>query len=203
MKISSGHTDLGKIVPNTLVLFTAIFHLWISVANASDTLPVTTPIVTDNVVPTAVQAIWQNDSEGCDVEKENVSDMVNGLRISFSDDHPNDAMYILGCGGPAAYNKPFVIFTHSSESDFARPVILPIMRDDGPGVQVEIYNIKWDNALRQLAAFGKDRGLADCGIKYIWKWPFNTIDSDFILIEQRTKTECDGSQDNFPIVWPR
>lgn len=181
---------------------TALLILSINSLNAKDALPNVTSITTDEMIPAAIRAIWTNGHEGCDEEKEDVSDMVNGLRISFPDDPIGSALYILLCGGPSAYNKPFVIFVHDQNTNFARPAILPIMTIDGPSVQAEIYNMKWDNSKSQLSAFGKDRGLADCGIKYIWKWPYKTFSSNFVLIEQRTKTDCDGDQDNFPIVWP-
>jgi len=185
-----------------ITALTTILLLPNNTINAKTTLPKVIPITTDEMIPETIRAIWTNGYEGCDVEKEDVSDMVNGLRISFPDDPDGSALYILLCGGPAAYNKPFVIFTHDQNRDFSRPVILPVMTNEGPSVQTEIYNMKWNSSKRQLSAFGKDRGLADCGIKYIWKWPHDTINSEFVLVEQRTKIDCDGLQDNFPIVWP-
>ena len=164
--------------------------------------PTVTNITSDDMIPSAVQKIWTNDFEPCDNENEDVSEMVNGMRISFSDNSLGSGLYILLCGGPSAYNKPFVIFTHDAKRDFARAVILPIMRDRGPSVQTEVYNISWNNSLRQLSAFGKNRGLADCGAKMVWKWAFDSIESDFVLVEHRVKDDCDGKRDDFPIVWP-
>ncbi len=184
---------------------TALAVIFVSIqttAIAAEPLPLVSSVTTDDMIPQIVQSIWTNSDEACDSEGEDVSNMVNGLRISFADDPKDSAIYILLCGGPATYNKPFVLFAHDTTRNFARPLALPIMTDTGPSVQREIYNIKWDNSRRQLSAFGKDRGLADCGMKYIWKLPFDSVNAEFVLVEQRSKTDCDGHLDNFPVVWP-
>ncbi len=184
-----------------LLISITLLYGWAGASQAA-AAPTVTSITTDDMIPAAVQKIWTNDFEPCDNENEDVSDMVNGMRISFSDKSSGSGLYILLCGGPSAYNKPFVIFTHDAARDFARSVILPIMKDQGPSVQTEIYNVSWNNSLRQLSAFGKNRGLADCGAKMVWKWAFDTIESDFVLVEHRVKDDCDGKRDDFPIVWP-
>ena len=175
-----------------LILLTLLYG-WAGVTQAVAE-PTVTSITTDDMIPAAVQKIWTNDFEPCDNENEDVSEMISGMRISFSKNAPGSGLYILLCGGPGTYNKPFVIFAHDAERDFVRAVILPIMQDQGPSVQTEIYNVSWNNSLRQLSAFGKNRGLADCGAKMIWKWAFDTIESDFVLLEHRVKDECDGKQ---------
>lgn len=55
-----------------------------------------------------------------------------------------------------------------------------------------------------LTTLSKDRGLGDCGSSARFEWE-NTEEQGghFVLKEYRSKTECDGSMDSWPLVYPQ
>jgi len=183
----------------TIVL--VLFAIIPSTANQTQS-PQVKMINTDAMLPASVQALWENGYGACDNEGENINEMVNGLEISFHEGVEGSALYILPCGGAGTYNTPYWAYSYSAKTGIAREISFPIMREGNPSVKGEIYNKKWDNARLELSSFGKDRGLADCGNKYLWKWAYPQADSNFILLAQWSKRECDGERDNFPQVWP-
>lgn len=156
-------------------------------------------ISTDAMIPDAVQKLWGDGYGECDNENEDVSAQVSGLRIGFAGD---DALYVLGCAGAGTYNTPYWVYAFHADRKFARVISFPILWGGKPSVQSEILNMKWDSSKMQISAFSKNRGLADCGVKSIWQWAFPNIDSEFVLIEQKDKEECDGKEDGFVTVWP-
>ncbi len=158
-------------------------------------------IMTDKQIPATVQKLWRNGFEECTEKGIDTSASLNGFKIQFMPVNPDSGLYILACGGPG-YNRPYVAIAYDGEKQIAQRVAFPIAGNAGIGTQFIIYNFVWDNSKRQISSFGKDRGLGDCGTKAIWRWAYPQFDSHFVLINQKTKIDCDGQIKNYPQVWP-
>ncbi|MFD1199398.1 DUF1176 domain-containing protein [Brucella gallinifaecis] len=105
------------------------------------------------------------------------------------------------CGSPGAYNQSYVFYSQSD--DKVVPIPLPTISDDGPSTVDEAWNIDWTQSTKMLTAFFKARGLGDCGSYDVWK---ATDDGEgkvrFVLIEERSKGDCDGNYAGGPEKWP-
>ncbi len=186
-----------------ILAVSALFLCSVAVVQADEKpqLPTLSKITSDNQVPKQVQVIWRNGFEECTEKGIDASKELNGLKISFKGEPAASGLYILACGGPG-YNRPFVALSFDGKKQIAQRVAFPIAGNAGIGTQFIIYNFVWDNSKRQISSFGKDRGLGDCGTKAIWRWAYPQFDSHFVLINQRTKIDCDGKTENYPQVWP-
>ena len=75
-----------------------------------------------------------------------------------------------------------------------------VKREGEPYTQ---FGTQWDVRRRTLSAYYKGRGLGDCGT--FERWRVNEA-GEFVLVEYRAKTECDGKgngPDSFPKLYPR
>ncbi len=189
---------LKMLVAAILLLFT-LSHAVSSAAQAP--LPKVTKIKTDSVIPGQVQALWRNGFEPCTEKGIDTSKALNGLKIEFDGDPVGSALFILACGGPG-YNRPYVAIAFDGQRQIPQRVAFPEVDTSGPGARFVISNMAWNNEKMQLSAFGKDRGGGDCGTQSIWQWAFAQFDSYFVLINQKTKIDCNGMTDDFPTVWP-
>lgn len=106
----------------------------------------------------------------------------------------------LPCAEGGAYNQPYLFY--SSDGDEVTPLRLPSMTEDGPSVTDQAWNIDWDARQKIMTAFFKGRGIGDCG-----SWDRYAVKSygagpAFVLLESRTKGDCDGKYDGGPENWP-
>ncbi|MDH6234339.1 hypothetical protein M2281_004957 [Mesorhizobium soli] len=106
----------------------------------------------------------------------------------------------LPCGDPGAYNQPFAVFIdRGGEID---RLALPDMSDEGPTTVWQAWNIDWDQSAKVMTAFFKGRGLGDCGSWNKWKLRTEGDGPAFVLLEARSKGECDGEYGGGPEKWP-
>jgi Protein of unknown function (DUF1176) len=109
-------------------------------------------------------------------------------------------LLVLPCGDPGAYNQPFAVFIErGGEID---RLALPDMSDEGPTTVWQAWNIDWDQSARVMTAFFKGRGLGDCGSWNKWKLRTEGDGPAFVLLEARSKGECDGAYGGGPEKWP-
>ncbi len=155
-------------------------------------------------VPDAVLARWRDPVDDCSLgrEDEDLIASLGGFRLAI-DENPAVSVYILPCGSPGAYNLIHAGYVHDSETGDAKPLAFPTMFDTGPGVTTTIINGGWDENAGQLQAFAKGRGLGDCGTASSWEWSGSGIWGSFVLVEERSKEDCDEDFDTpWPLVWP-
>ena len=114
-----------------------------------------------------------------------------------------DGLNLIGmpCGSPGAYNQPYVFY--SQHENQVVPISLPTISDEGPTVTDQAWNIDWSQQNKMLTAFFKGRGLGDCGIYDVWK-ATDTGEGHvrFVLLQERSKGDCDGNYDGGPEKWP-
>ncbi len=152
-------------------------------------------------LPVEVKRRWAATPDDCS-ESYDDSDLIKsygGLAVDLKD---NASLYVLPCGSPGAYNLPQVVLVYDGEDKTVRTVSLPVMGERGPTVMDIPYNTSWDDHASTLTAFFKGRGLGDCGSRQIWVLNANGYYSNFELIEERVKGNCDGKYDDWPIIWP-
>ncbi|ANG96277.1 hypothetical protein A8A54_07080 [Brucella pseudogrignonensis] len=114
-----------------------------------------------------------------------------------------DGLNLIGmpCGSPGAYNQSYVFYSQSENQ--VVPISLPTISDAGPSTTDQAWNIDWSQSNKTITAFFKGRGLGDCGIYDVWK---ATDDGEgkvrFVLVEERSKGDCDGNYAGGPEKWP-
>lgn len=152
-------------------------------------------------LPVEVKRRWAATPDDCS-ESYDDSDLIKsfgGFEVSLKD---NAALYVLPCGSPGAYNLPQVVLVHDVDTKSVKTLSLPVMGKRGPTVMDIPYNTSWDDKASTLTAFFKGRGLGDCGSQQIWALNESGYYSNFELIEERIKGECDGKYDDWPVIWP-
>lgn len=107
----------------------------------------------------------------------------------------------LPCGAPGAYNQSYSFFRQDSNG--IMPLSLPVIEQDGPSTTDLAWNIGWSQSDKTLTAFFKGRGLGDCGTYHEWKAKTDGEGVRFVLLEERSKGECDGNYAGGPQNWPR
>ncbi len=152
-------------------------------------------------LPAEVLRFWReasgNCAEGSDENQDLIADF-GGLSISVE---YGARLYVLPCGLPGAYNLPQTVLAFDGETKEVRTVSLPIMGQRGPTLVDYAYNTNWDDRKSTLTAFYKGRGLGDCGSRSVWYWEGGYY-SNFELVEEYIKDNCDGIYDDWPQIWP-
>ncbi|MGN6582543.1 MAG: DUF1176 domain-containing protein [Rhizobiaceae bacterium] len=105
----------------------------------------------------------------------------------------------LPCGDGGAYNQPFAFYL-SSQGHISR-LGLPVMVQQGPTVTTKAWNVDWDPRGSFLTGFFKGRGLGDCGTWRKWVLKDSGEGPAFILLEARSKDNCDGNFAGGPEHW--
>jgi hypothetical protein len=93
-----------------------------------------------------------------------------------------------------AYNTGYLYVLTDSAGAAPRVVSLPTT---GEAIQTPI-NSDYDPATRRLEAFGKGRGIGDCGTLHQWIWTGRA----FVLEHERVMEACMGvTADLWPVTW--
>ena len=154
-------------------------------------------------LPEPVAAIWRSlpDECGTGFEDQDLIGDFGGIELAL-DNETTVKHYIIPCGGPGAYNLVYAAYMFDASTGAVRKMTFPTMGPKGPTVQQLIVNMSWDEQTSQVSAYSKGRGLGDCGTSSIWEWDGNGMYGNFVLVEERTKEDCDGNYDDWPLVWP-
>ncbi|MEM9278097.1 MAG: DUF1176 domain-containing protein, partial [Pseudomonadota bacterium] len=152
-------------------------------------------------LPPAVLDYWKNATDGCGDGRDENDDIIERFgAISIALEY-NSQLFVMPCGLPGAYNLPQTVLAFDGETKKVRIVALPVMGQRGPTVIDYAYNTDWDDRNSTLSAFYKGRGLGDCGTRTVWYWEGGYY-SNFQLVEEYAKDNCDGNCDDWPKVWP-
>jgi len=157
-------------------------------------------------LPASVARVWETYPNDC-AESYDERDLITsygGIVIGLENEYGDKGtMFIIPCGGPGAYNIVNIAIVHDDENDSARVAPFPTMSQRGPTVTDTIINAAWDELTGQVSQFYKGRGLGDCGTSSLWEWVGGGSYGNFVLIEERSKDDCDGVYDDWPLDWPR
>ncbi len=154
---------------------------------------------TQDDLPGSVEQIWAKSINECRSEEKDFIAEFGGLRINLDED---GSLFLLPCNFPGAYNMPYVAISFSISDKKSRAIAFPVIGNRGPTNMDSAYNIEWNDKKSQLSAFFRGRGIGDCGLKQIWQWGDKSYYSEFELLEERRKDDCDGKMDDFPLLWP-
>lgn len=153
-------------------------------------------------IPAEVLAAWGARPHECrDEERDLIADLgAFAIELNAED---KSTLYVIPCGGPGAYNAPYMAFAHEpGEFGFVRTLAFPTMGDQGPTVVNSVYNPYWDELSGHLLSFFRGRGIGDCGTQSTWEYTDASAWGNFQLVEERIKDDCDGQDTEFPLVWP-
>lgn len=150
-------------------------------------------------LPESVRVLWKKNYNECGDAEEDIIAKYGGIRVDLGED---SSLFVLPCGFPGAYNMPYIALSHDKDSGFARVISFPVIGPQGPTNMDMAYNINWDDKKSQLDAFFRGRGIGDCGSKHLWQWTDDGIFSQFELLEERMKDDCDEKFGEFPLLWP-
>ena len=149
-------------------------------------------------IPEKIRKDFTDESAVCGTSSGNSFSTGGGFEAKIA-----DGLDLIGmpCGSPGAYNQPYVFY--SQYENQVIPISLPTISDDGPTVTDQAWNIDWSQQNKTLTAFFKGRGLGDCGIYDVWK-ATDTGEGHvrFVLLQERSKGDCDGNYDGGPEKWP-
>ncbi|HWU63000.1 MAG TPA: DUF1176 domain-containing protein [Ensifer sp.] len=159
-------------------------------------LPPVTDIRTFADVPSAIRANFTNEDATCGGVDESTLSALGGFTRRYAE---TEALYVVPCGAPGAYNVPFVAY-YQLES-MLEQVQFPVMAKEGPSVATTGYNLDYDEKNDTMASFFKGRGLGDCGSFYKWKISEGGAGRALILVKQTDKDDCDGKYGDGPESW--
>lgn len=148
-------------------------------------------------IPEAIRDEFKGPDGTCSFSDDDGFDNIGGFDADVGDDAH---FLVLPCGDGGAYNQPYAFFANQSGS--IDQMALPDMAPDGPTTTSQAWNIDWDQQKRILTAFFKGRGLGDCGGWNKWRLDNGGEGLVFVLLEARSKDDCDGNYDNGPENWP-
>lgn len=157
-------------------------------------------------IPASIRSEFEDENGYCGFYSKERFPRLGGFKAKVSEYY---MIYGLPCSEGGAYNQPYEV--HVEEIDGENegriyPLALPVMGQDGPTTEMWAWNVSWDHPKRELEAFFKGRGIGDCGTFIRWRLADNDSGPAFILLEQRTKDECDGDNlggiENWPAEWP-
>lgn len=96
--------------------------------------------------------------------------------------------------GEGAYNFSQAYFITPADGTSPRPVAFPT----AAGSEDTLVNSRYDPRTRTLFAFGKGRGLGDCGRMGVWAW----TGERFALLDEKVMPSCTAiPQDLWPTTW--
>ncbi len=155
-------------------------------------------IETVEQIPAGIRGDFSSETAICGGESPDAFRMAGGFETKIG-----DGLDLIGlpCGAPGAYNQPYAFY--SRYENRIVPISLPTISDLGPTTTDTAWNIDWADRTKTLTAFFKGRGLGDCGTFNTWK----AVDTEegrvrFVLVEERSKGDCDGNYAGGPRNWP-
>lgn len=96
--------------------------------------------------------------------------------------------------GSGAYNFTQAYFITAANGSAPQPVAFPTAASSND----ELVNSRYDPKTRTLFAFGKGRGIGDCGRMGVWGW----TGERFALLEEQAMPTCTAiPQDLWPSTW--
>lgn len=96
--------------------------------------------------------------------------------------------------GSGAYNFTQAYFITAADGSAPQPVAFPTAASSND----ELVNSRYDPKTRTLFAFGKGRGIGDCGRMGVWGW----TGERFALLEEQAMPTCTAiPQDLWPSTW--
>ncbi len=165
-------------------------------------LPPVTDIRTFNDLPAAIRTNFTNENATCGGVDESMLAGLGGFKRRYT---KTEAIYVIPCGSPGAYNVPFVAY-YQLET-MLEQVQFPVMAKEGPSVSTTGYNLDYDEKSDSMTSFFKGRGLGDCGSFYKWKISEGGAGRALVLLKETDKGDCDGrygaGPESWPQAWPR
>ncbi|WP_210190865.1 DUF1176 domain-containing protein [Brucella thiophenivorans] len=160
--------------------------------------PEVTLITAIDQLPQAIRTDFSDENGVCGLSDGDSFRTGGGFEAKIADGLKLIAM---PCGSPGAYNQSYVFY--SQNDDQIVPISLPTISDDGPTTTDQAWNIDWSQANKTLTAFFKGRGIGDCGTYDVWK-AIDDVNGKvrLVLVEERSKGDCDGNYDGGPEKWP-
>jgi len=96
--------------------------------------------------------------------------------------------------GEGAYNFNQTYFITPADGTAPQPVVFPT----ATGNEQDLVNSRYDPKTRTLFAFGKGRGIGDCGRMGTWAW----TGERFALLDEKAMPSCTAvPQDLWPTTW--
>lgn len=96
--------------------------------------------------------------------------------------------------GEGAYNFNQTYFITPADGTAPQPVVFPTAQ----GSEQDLVNSRYDPKTRTLFAFGKGRGIGDCGRMGVWAW----TGERFALLDEKVMPSCTAvPQDLWPTTW--
>lgn len=160
-------------------------------------MPPVTDIRTFKDLPEAIRGNFSDENAACGGIDESSLSALGGFTRRYSED---EALYVVPCGPPGAYNVPFVMYHQSGTT--IEPMQFPIMAAEGPSLMGSGYNLDYDAKTETMTSFFKGRGLGDCGSYYEWKITDGDMGRTLVLTKQTEKGDCDGQYGDGPDSWP-
>jgi hypothetical protein len=161
-------------------------------------LPPVTDIRTFADIPEKIRPLFSDESASCGGVDESMLANLGGFTRRYSE---NQALYVIPCGAPGAYNVPFTVYTQIE--DAIEQLQFPAMSPDGPSVEPYAYNLDYDEKTDTVTSFFKGRGLGDCGNFFKWKFTDGDFGRRIILLKETSKDDCDGKYGDGPESWPQ
>lgn len=117
----------------------------------------------------------------------------SGEDVSVKRLGPDQLLWEIPCGA-GAYNFSYAYFITGDDSTGARQIMFPT----ASGTEDTLVNSSYDPDSRIMSAFGKGRGIGDCGRMGEWVW----TGESFALKDEIAMFECLGmSWDIWPSTW--
>lgn len=188
-----------------LIGLSSSFVFIASNALAKDNMIIAEELLSESELPRAVKKAWSGTIDMCTEFDGDLIKSFGGTEIAIGqlDEYRKTVrFYLLPCGSPAAYNTSQIGIFYHPEEKIAQVASYPQISEKGPTTVDVILNASWEAESGQLTALYKGRGLGDCGTSLIWEWNKTSFESAFVLVEQRSKDNCDGVYDEWPKVWP-
>jgi hypothetical protein len=153
-------------------------------------------ILSIDEIPTQIRSQFVDEGGACRITKPDSFKYMGGFQVMVAN---GISLVGLPCGDGGAYNQPFAFYL-SSQGRITR-LGLPIMVQQGPTVATKAWNVDWDPRGAILTGFFKGRGLGDCGTWRKWVLKDSGEGLAFILLESRSKENCDGNYAGGPEHW--
>jgi hypothetical protein len=153
-------------------------------------------ILSIDEIPPQIRGQFVEPNGVCRITKPESFRNMGGFQVAVAN---GTTLVGLPCGDGGAYNQPFALYI-SSQGHIAR-LGLPIVVQQGPTVATKAWNVDWDPRGSFLTGFFKGRGLGDCGTWRKWVLKDSGEGLAFILLESRSKENCDGNYAGGPEHW--
>jgi hypothetical protein len=109
-------------------------------------------------------------------------------------------LFVLGCE-MYAYNSMAKAYILNAYGDVYDVAITELLNDGSLSATTFLMGAGYDPDSQTLGTFVKGRGMGDCGSTATYK--YNANSDRFVLVEQRSKEECDGEDTDWPVVYPK